>query len=320
MSVTPAYIVNESNMIGTDIPTASTTSTAQQVDSLREDGMEFKKKYYADIQSIINRVQHHMHKKTKNGYVPLKSCARKVKNHCAKCKADFPKTQLCIKTSSLVCRGIARKLKLAIAGRRNSFGQMIGRRSCEWQSGTIPSFAAGFRSNTHSLPNWRLPALPETHNDKLCKSKKCAAHVTSGKDIKVMAKLAQRVQRQCTGYYCGYTFKAQPIGRKFLRLVGESLSYLEPTLSEKTAGQRWHRVTHRILTDFQHRCMRRTAAEEWNLATNYHDQDVTNAEFFISYTLIEFNGKQLVRRLQMEQKANTNQKANEPLRCRSLYR
>jgi len=34
---------------------------------LREDGATFKKKYYADFQSIFSRVQHHMHKKTKKG-------------------------------------------------------------------------------------------------------------------------------------------------------------------------------------------------------------------------------------------------------------
>ena len=36
--------------------------------------------------------------------------------------------------------------------------------------------------------------------------------------------------------------------------------------------------------------MRRTAPEEWNLAVNYHEQDVTVAEFIRTYMSIVFNG------------------------------
>ena len=98
----------------------------------------------------------------------------------------------------------------------------------------------------------------------------------------MISKLAQRTQRQCTGYYCVCTFKPQPVGQKFVRLAAESLNYLEPKLEDKSAGQRWHRITHRVLIDQQHRRMRRTAPEEWNLAANYHEHDVTKAEFCLS--------------------------------------
>ena len=114
--------------------------------------------------------------------------------------------------------------------------------------------------------------------------------MSSARDAKVISKLAQRTQRQCTGYYCGYTFKPQPVGRKFTQLAAQSLNYLEEKLKDKTAGQRWHRLTHRILIDQQHRCMRRTAPEEWNLAINYHEQDATSAEFVRTYMSVVFNG------------------------------
>ena len=175
-------------------------------------------------------------------------------------------------------------------GRRNSFGAFQGKRTCEWQSGAPPSFAVGFRSNTHTLPNWRLAPTPDIHDDALCKSKACAARMSSARDAKVISKLAQRTQRQCTGYYCGYTFKPQPVGRKFTQLAAQSLNYLGEKLKDKTAGQRWHRLTHRILIDQQHRCCRRTAPEEWNLAINYHEQDVTSAEFVRTYRSVVFNG------------------------------
>ena len=131
---------------------------------------------------------------------------------------------------------------------------------------------------------------PNTHAHSICKSKTCTAHVYSERDTKIISKLAQRTQRQCTGYYCGYNFKSQPVGRRFIRLAAESLNYLEPKLRDKSAGQRWHRLTHRMLIDQQHRCMRRTAPEEWNLAVNYHEQDVTVAEFIRTYRSIVFNG------------------------------
>ena len=73
-------------------------------------------------------------------------------------------------------------------------------------------------------------------------------------------------------------------------------------MRDKTAGQQWHRITHRMLQDTQHKCMQRTAPEEWNLAANWHEQDVTNAEFFRTYRSAIFSGGQLLRRLEQEEK------------------
>ena len=67
-------------------------------------------------------------------------------------------------------------------------------------------------------------------------------------------------------------------------------------LQDKAAGQKWHRITHRVLTDFQHRSMLRPAAEEWNLAANWHEQDPKNAEFLRTYMSRDFPGWQLLNR------------------------
>ena len=64
----------------------------------------------------------------------------------------------------------------------------------------------------------------------------------------------------------------------------------------------WHRVVHRVLADFQHRSMVRTAPEEWNLAAHWHDQDPMAAEFVRSYRSIHFPGVQLLARLEMEER------------------
>ena len=71
---------------------------------------------------------------------------------------------------------------------------------------------------------------------------------------------------------------------------------------KKSANQKYHYMSHRLLQDFQHRCIQRPAPEEWNLAANWHEHDVTNAEFFRTYRSQDFPGRLLVRRLEAEQK------------------
>ena len=128
----------------------------------------------------------------------------------------------------------------------------------EWDDAQF--VAVAFRSNTHTLPNWRLPPIPETHSD-LCTSEVCRSKLECAREQKVVSKLAQRAQRQCTAHYCGYTFKPQPVVRKYLRGAAETLNYLTTGMKDKNSGQQWHRITYRLLTDFQHRCMRRSAPE-----------------------------------------------------------
>ena len=198
----------------------------------------------------------------------------------------------------VICKGNAKKFGLRITGRRNSFGSILGRRSCVWQSGTAPGFAAVFRSNTHTQPNHRLPLTEQTHDVELCKRSNC---VKNPKLIKVVCKFAQRAQREATGYYCGYTFKRQPVGRKELKASAECLNYVEHGLQDKRPGQQWHRISNRVMQDCQHRCMLRTAPEEFNLAANSHDHDVMNAEFIRTYMSMDFPGSLLVKRLEFEQ-------------------
>ena len=94
----------------------------------------------------------------------------------------------------------------------------------------------------------------------------------------------------------------QPVGKKYLRGVAESLSYLNTGMQDKTPGQQWHRITHRVLTDLQHKIIRRTAPEEWNLAAYLKDHDPTSAEFVHTYVSVDFKGGVLRRRLEAEMK------------------
>ena len=90
----------------------------------------------------------------------------------------------------------------------------------------------------------------------------CKASVGESADNARISILAQRAQRERTGYSCGYTFKAQPVGRRYLKAAADNLNFVQTGMEEKTAAQQWHRITHRVLTDFQHRCIARPAAEE----------------------------------------------------------
>jgi len=76
-------------------------------------------------------------------------------------------------------------------------------------------------------------------------------------------------------------------------------------LTDKTPGQQWHRISHRVLQDSQHRCMLRTAPEEVNLCANAHEHDVMNAEFVRTFRSEDFPGGQLVKRLEHERSEET---------------
>ena len=84
MSVTPAYLVEDGARLAAEDNRETTrhvglTQTATSFACLEADGANFKRTYLADAQRIFSRVQHHMHKKTTNGYIPLKSCMGKGK-------------------------------------------------------------------------------------------------------------------------------------------------------------------------------------------------------------------------------------------------
>ena len=114
----------------------------------------------------------------------------------------------------------------------------------------------------------------------------------------------------------GYTFKAQLAGKRELKAAGECLNYMSTGLADKTAGQQWHRISHRVLQDAQHRCMLRTAPEEVNLSVNAHEQDVTNAEFLRTFRSQEFPGGQLVKRLEHERGEEIERSVNKAVPAR----
>ena len=256
------------------------------------------RQFYEDAQRIFSRVQHHFHEKTKKGYIPLRACVSKRSK--GLCKHDFPMEKRLTKRLRIICQGNARRFGARIKGKRNQLGMTLGKRTDVWQSGTSMVFAVFCRSNTHTAPNYRMPPLAKVHDDDSCK-KSC---FSKPGQMKVTCKLAQRAQREATGYFCGYTFKRQACGKFVMRATAESLNYVELGLKDKSAGRQWYRTCNKLITDWNHRCTMRTAPEEFNLSANLHDHDPTNAEFFRSYRSQTFPGRRFVTLLESEMKGD----------------
>ena len=125
--------------------------------------------------------------------------------------------------AKVICKGNARKFKQRVSGRRNSYGMVMGQRTGDWQSGCPLAFATYFRTNTHTLPNYRLPPNPKTHDDENC-TRQC---YNDERSVKVVQKLAQRASREMTGYHSGYTYKAQRTQKGTLDTAFQSLTYFE---------------------------------------------------------------------------------------------
>ena len=132
-------------------------------------------------------------------------------------------------------------------------------------------------------------------------------------EVHRLCKIAQRAQREATGYYCGYTFKRQPVGKHELKASAQSLNYARAGLGDKKPGRQFHRVSNRMVVDLQHRCMLRTAPEEFNLAANFDPHDVMAAEFKRTFNKIEFYGGKLLKLYDAERAA-----ADAPAHLRAL--
>jgi hypothetical protein len=254
----------------------------------RADGDIFRCAYDVDAQSIFSRRQHHMHARDVNGKrVPLTACRKKhTKKADALCRHSFPKTKQMSARVKLVCPGVAKLHDLRITGRRNALGSLLGKRQDEWQNGTARAFAVFFRSNSDTSPNMRLPIMKKTH-DPACKKNCCELYGS----MQRICRLAQRAQRQTTGYFSGYIVKRQPVGSYETQLAADSMAYLKEKLHKKSQAGQHAAIVNRVLVELEGRGTMRTAAEEFNLSVNLHPQDVMNPEFFRTFQTETFPGK-----------------------------
>ena len=77
-----------------------------------------------------------------------------------------------------------------------------------------------------------------------------------------LCKLLNRASREMSGYYLGYTFKGQPVGKKALQLVDKSFEYLVRSTNELQEHTRFRRTAIRTMVAFHHSTTSRPATEE----------------------------------------------------------
>ena len=180
------------------------------------DGRRFVAEYEEDCQFIFSRVQHHWHKLDKDGKrQPMRYCQQKKRGKRGCCKRGFPKKVLRdekgkIKMTKyrvrIVCAGVAAELDLRTSGRRNMLGAVVGRRRCEWCSGTSAILAHLARSNTNAQCPCRLPINRRAH-DPDCTRKSCAKV-----EAKKLYIIAQRAMKTISAYFGGHVRKRQKMG------------------------------------------------------------------------------------------------------------
>ena len=263
----------------------SERSFPDRVARAKAEGAVFKAAYLEDVQFVLSRTNHHHHRLTKKGLVPLTACKAKGKKSGNVCKHEFPKEKQVTTDVKVICLGNAAKHGLRVRGKRNALGSILGRRNCPWLCGSARILTATFRSNTNTVPNYRVPIMPETH-DEDCKSE-CL------KDENMLQRLcvaASKAAKATTGYFGGYTSKRQPVGKYELDQCCRTLNLLAHKIRALPSYKQFLRVSSRVMTDLYGKGTLRTLPEEFNLASNMHRQDSTAAEFPRSYQVTEFRG------------------------------
>ena len=230
---------------------------------------------------------------------PIRHC--RTKGCSTTCKAGFPMEKRLVSKAKIICPGNAHRHDLRVAGRRNALGSVLSRRRCPWRSGGARAMAAFLRHNTQTGPNFRVPLAPETH-DPECKADCCKKH-----SMVTMVRAAQRAQRNTTGYCTGYIQKRQPVGKFELRQASMNLRFLAKTIQHRSNRQQYHHVANRMLGDLEFRGHARPATEEFNLASNHDNHDVTKAEFLRTFATRTFSGAELLRREEHLQKLRLKQ-------------
>ena len=105
-----------------------------------------------------------------------------------------------------------------------------------------------------------------------------------------LCKISQRASREMAGYFLGYIFKGQPVGKQSLALVDKSLEYLQNVLSDIPEHKRFRPTAARTMVDFHHSTTTRPSTEEALLSMYVDEHDVTSAEFIGLYIKVDFHG------------------------------
>ena len=119
--------------------------------------------------------------------------------------------------------------------------------------------------------------------------------VEGRRNLLQLCKAVQRAAREMTGYFGGYTFKGQPVGKGAVKLLDKSLEYVRTRLEEAEESTRLRKTALRTMVDFHHSTTTRPSTEEMNLSLHVCKDDVRKAEFIRTYLSVEFCGVILLK-------------------------
>ena len=198
-----------------------------------------------------------------------------------------------------ICKGLAKRFKLACKGSRNWLGQLLPLRNNEWLNGAMPALCVAFAGcNTDVKLNDRLPIVSEVH-ESVC-TFKCVQKV----HLKKTTRDIQRNLSAAGGYFGGYMGKFQPAGRLETRKCVDKMHTLRSKIRGQSQAQQMRSVTGRLMTDLEMNSTFRGAVEVTNLCRHLKSNDVLFAECIRTFGSRVVDGRGWMHRLDSTQSAN----------------
>ena len=146
--------------------------------------------------------QHRVHTVNAEGErVPLTHCRRN--DNPKLCRAEFPRTKWLIDRAVVLCHGLARRMGMAITGKRSKLGALHGPMHHESLNGAHPAMLAAQGCNSDVQLPYRFPVCPATHD--------CEEECTHDLDDNAIVEATQLAQDAQAGYACYDCNKRQPM-------------------------------------------------------------------------------------------------------------
>ena len=249
---------------------SSASKSAETYRILENEAARYTTAFKSAQQHNQERVQHHIHKRSKDGTRIIPNACRSKRNP-KLCKHEFPMTgRMNSGEPRLICPGLAKHWGLRQSGPRNMLGCYLGYRNSEWLDGTCPALCIGLTGGNTDVKvnNDRMPITAETH-DAAC-NKNCLKTNTARKVQRRM----MRAHASTNGYFGGYIAKRQPCGRFEAKKCIDKMNVLKTKTSEQSAGKKLRAASGRMVTDLEMNGTLRGAVEEFNLCRNLRPDDV----------------------------------------------
>ena len=279
----PAHATNR-RLAG--LPRYLSMSPGQGADlpELLREGQEWKRKYFADVDSITQARQEHIHPKNADGERrPLAACRTKDKPD--ECKHGFMKDHLLADHPRLICRGLAEKLSLPSKGRRNAVGSIESSRNSGSINGSVPAISVATGDNNDIKIPYRLPITSQSHDVG------CDGTCPKEQPLEDLISAVESSQSAQVGYHCDYSNKRQPVGVA----EGKEWGKGHQTLSESCRGESVaycsRRHAQRIVSDCFGRGVLRTPNETVKLNDALSSNEPTAAEVTAMAPFTTFSGE-----------------------------